>query len=75
VRYGRDGQPRRDGLLQALEIDAVALLRAEGQHGRAMRDRLNARAYLLGQGWTVAEINAAAEAGGIVPPATEGERA
>jgi hypothetical protein len=50
----------------------VSLLRATGQHGRAMRDRLNARAYLLQQGWTVAEINAAAEAGGIVPPAEGG---
>jgi hypothetical protein len=62
MRYGRDGKPKRDGMMQALEIDAVALLRAKGQHGRAMRDRLNARAYLLAQGWTVDEINAAAEA-------------
>jgi hypothetical protein len=64
MRYGRDGKPKRDGMMQALEIDAVELLRAKGQHGRAMRSRLNARAYLLAQGWTVDEVNAAADAAG-----------
>ena len=72
MRYGRDGKPQRDIRLQALEVDAVALLRAEGMTRRAVDNRLQARAYLLAQGWTVGEINAAAEAGGIVPPAEGG---
>ncbi len=64
VRYGRDGEPRPDGKLRALEVDAVALLRTRGATGKAMKERLSARAYLLGKGWTVDEVNAAAEAAG-----------
>jgi hypothetical protein len=60
-------------MLQALEIDAIALLRRTGLTGPAMSARLNARAYLLAQGWSVAEINAAAEAGGMVPPENGGK--
>ena len=65
--YGRDGK-MRPGLLSALEIDAVELLRDPARTAKGMQHRLNARAYLLAHGWTVAEINAAAEAGGMVPP-------
>jgi hypothetical protein len=61
-RIGRDGKPRPNGLAQALEINAVALLRSKGTGGKPMRERLSARAYLLNKGWTVDEINAAAEA-------------
>lgn len=64
MRYGRDGEPLRDGMLKALELDAVALLRTPGPTAKAMRERLSARAYLLGKGWTVDEVNAAAEAAG-----------
>lgn len=72
MRYGRDGKPQRDVRLQALEVDAVALLRTPGANRKGADARLQARAYLLAQGWTVAEINAAAEAGGMVPPAERG---
>ena len=64
ARYGRDGQPLRDGMLAALEAGAVELLRTEGATAKAMKARLSARAWLLGKGWTVAEVNAAAEAAG-----------
>lgn len=59
---GRDGTPRPNGTLQALEVDALALLRNRKGTVAAMRDRLNARHYLLQQGWTVDQINAARDA-------------
>lgn len=60
MRYGRDGTPRPNGLLQALEIDAVAILRNRKGTSKAMRERLSARSYLMQHGWTVDEINEAA---------------
>lgn len=69
TRYGRDGTPRPNSMLDVLAADAVELLRDTSATAKGMSRRLNARAYLLAQGWSVAEINAAAEAGGIVPPA------
>jgi hypothetical protein len=60
--YGRDGKPRPNGLLHALEINAVALLREPGTSPRAMKIRLSARMWLLNHGWTVDEINAARDA-------------
>lgn len=57
MRVNPDGTPKRNGLLQALEIDAVEILRNRKSTAVAMRDRLNARYYLLQQGWTVGQIN------------------
>lgn len=59
MSIGRDGKPRPNGTLQALEIDALAVLRNRKGTVTAMRDRLNARHYLLLRGWTVAQVNAA----------------
>ena len=56
----RDGTPKRDPMMQAVEIDILACLRCRGGSRREMRERLTARAYLLEKGWTVAEINEAA---------------
>jgi hypothetical protein len=64
MSIGRDGKERPSAMLQALEVDAVELLRDRARTGKGMQHRLNARAYLLAQGWTVDEVNAAAEAGG-----------
>lgn len=61
-RVGPDGKPLKDGLLQAIEIDAVAMLRESGGSPAALRARLSARMYLLQHGWTVQQINDAAEA-------------
>lgn len=61
ARLDRSGKPRPNGVLQQLEIDALALLRNDARTVVGMRERLNARYYLLLQGWTVAEINAAKE--------------
>jgi hypothetical protein len=59
-RPGRDGHPRPNGMLQALEVDALALLRNRRATSVGMRQRLNARYYLLQQGWTPDQINEAA---------------
>lgn len=59
-RAGRDGKSRPNGMLQALEIDALALLRNRKATSAGMRQRLNARYYLLQQGWTPDEVNEAA---------------
>ena len=61
MRYTAGGEPARHPLLTALEADAVDLLRTKGQHGKAMDKRLNARHYLLTIGWTVEQVNEAAE--------------
>lgn len=55
-----NGKPRRNGLAQALEADAVAILRTKGSNPKAINARLSARAWLMSKGWTIAEINAAA---------------
>jgi hypothetical protein len=60
--YGRDGKPRPNGLLLAIEIDAVAMLREPGPSPRAIKARLSARMWLLNHGWTVEKINAARDA-------------
>jgi hypothetical protein len=61
--YTRDGKPsypKPPSLLDYLEEDAVALLRTQGQFGRAMRDRLNARYYLMSvKGWSKERVDAA----------------
>jgi hypothetical protein len=57
VRVGRDGKPRPNGLLQALEVDAIEILRDRKATAAGMKNRLNARYYLLLQGWTPADID------------------
>jgi hypothetical protein len=46
-------------MLQALEVDALDLLRRKGLTAPGVNARLQARAYLLSQGWTVEQVNAA----------------
>ncbi len=60
--YRRDGS-KSPGLLSALEIDAVELLRDRARTRKGAEHRLNARAYLLGKGWTVEQVNEAAAGG------------
>jgi hypothetical protein len=62
-RIGRDGKPLPNGLLQAIQIDAVGMLRERGSSPAALKARLSARRYLLQQGWTVAAVNEAAAGG------------
>jgi hypothetical protein len=54
---GRDGKPLKNGVLAAIEIDAVAMLKSPGSSPKAIRERLSARMYLINQGWSVDEIN------------------
>lgn len=62
MNNGPDGKPRKDTMLKALEIDAVAMLRQTGGSPKDIRTRLSARMYLLNKGWTIDEINKAKEA-------------
>jgi hypothetical protein len=56
--FTRDGRPRHSRM-SALETDAVALLRDGKRTAIGMRNRLDARYYLIQLGWSVEEINAA----------------
>lgn len=53
--------PKPPSMADYLEEDAVALLRSKGTTGRATKERLSARMYLLQHGWTIEEINNAAK--------------
>jgi hypothetical protein len=60
---GRDGKPRPNGMLQALEVDAIHILRDKAANREGANARLNARHYLLTCcHWTVDEVNAARDA-------------
>jgi hypothetical protein len=58
--WARDGVPKKDTILMALEVDAVELLRKRSGSRRDVRERLSARLYLLQHGWTLDQVNEAA---------------
>lgn len=63
-RIGRQGFPKPPTRMSIIEAQAVEMLARKGQFAAAMRDRLDARYYLMSCcGWTAEQCNEAQRTG------------